>query len=74
MAWIHNNVVLPLVDKTRHKGLGGRLRQLEKFEKASPKRQHELQAEMLKQLLQHAYDSTPYYRRLFDEASFHPFE
>lgn len=72
MAWIHNNVILPLAERDRHQGLVRRLRQLRRFESATHERQREMQSTALNALLQHAYDSTPYYRRLFDEAGFHP--
>lgn len=72
MAWIHNNVILPLLEPQRHSNLGARLRGLKRFELASEARQREMQSDAIGELLKHAYDTTPYYRRLFDEAGFHP--
>jgi phenylacetate-CoA ligase len=74
MAWVHNNVILPLLESERHQGLGRRLRELDRFERASHADQRAMQAASLKRLIEHAYDATPYYRRLFDEAGFHPSE
>jgi phenylacetate-CoA ligase len=72
MAWIHNNLFLPLLEPERHKGLGQRLRALERFEASSPKHQREAQAESVRRLLDHAYRTTPYYRALFDQQDAHP--
>ena len=72
MAWIHNNLFLPLLEPERHKGLGGRLRSLRRFEAASADQQKAWQAESVHRLLDHAYRTTPYYRTLFDQQDVHP--
>ena len=72
MAWIHNHLLLPLLEPERHRGLGKRLRALERFESSSPKEQRELQSQRVRKLLEHAYRTTPYYRALFDQQGTHP--
>jgi len=72
MAWLHNNVVLPLVEPQRHSKLGRLLRRLDRFERSPKEKQQALQATAILELLIHAYETTPYYRRLFDEVGFHP--
>lgn len=72
MAWVHNNVVLPLVEPHRHSRLGKRLKDLDEFERLPETKQRAVQAGAISELLTHAYETTPYYRRLFDEVGFHP--
>ena len=74
MAWIHNNIFLPLLEPERHKGLGERLRSLARFEAASEEKQRAMQADSVRKLLEHAYRTTPYYRTLFDQQGIHPSE
>lgn len=48
------------------------LHRLLREEKLSPARLAELQLHRLRKLLQHAWANVPYYRALFESASFHP--
>src|ERR1700751_3444435 len=70
MAWIHSAVVLPLAEPDRYRGLRRRLRELRKFDSLSREQQLELQESKVRSILQHAYQTTPYYRRVFDDAGF----
>jgi phenylacetate-coenzyme A ligase PaaK-like adenylate-forming protein len=71
MPWIHNAVILPLLEPERHRGLERRLRQFEIFDSLSHDEQLQIQEHKVNKILQHAYQTTPYYRRLFDDAGFH---
>lgn len=70
MSWIHNAVILPLAEPERYRGLRKRLRDLEHFDSLPRYRQLEIQESKVRKILNHAYQTTPYYRRLFDEAEF----
>ena len=70
MPWIHNALILPLLEPERHRGLWRRLRELERFDALSREKQLEAQEAKVKKILDHAYRTTPYYRRLFDDAGF----
>jgi phenylacetate-CoA ligase len=70
MPWIHNALILPLLQPERYRGLSRRLRELERFDALPQDQQREIQEAKVKRILEHAYQSTPYYRRLFDDASF----
>jgi phenylacetate-CoA ligase len=70
MAWIHNSVLLPLAEPERHRGLSRRLKAIERFDRLSREEQLERQQTHVRSLLEHAYQTTPYYRRIFDEAGF----
>lgn len=70
MSWIHTAIILPLAEPARYRGLRWRLRGFERFDCLSREQQLEVQEAKVKRILQHAYQTTPYYRRLFDEAGF----
>jgi phenylacetate-CoA ligase len=70
MPWIHNALVLPLIEPERHRGLRRRLRELERFDASPRDRQLEIQEGKVRRILQHAYQTTPYYKELFDDAGF----
>jgi phenylacetate-CoA ligase len=72
MSWIHTNLILPLAEPERHAGLGARLRAIRRFEKMPESAQREEQQQRLRKILQHAYDTVPHYRKLFDDAGFNP--
>ncbi len=74
MAWIHNNLILPVMEPERHRGLGRRLRELERFDRLPEAAQRAESAAKVTRLLNHAYDTVPYYRQTFDAAGFHPSE
>lgn len=70
MSWIHNAVILPFFEPERHRGLSERLRKLERFERLPREKQLGIQEDGVRRMLLHAYQTTPYYRRLFDDAGF----
>lgn len=70
MPWFHNNVLLPSCQPDRHRGLGRRLRWLERFDSLSRREQLALQEQRLRAILDHAYETCPYYRLVFDEIAF----
>ena len=70
MSWIHNAVILPLLEPERHRGLVGRIHQFELYDARPRDEQIAIQERKVRAILEHAYATTPYYRRLFDEAGF----
>lgn len=70
MAWVHNNILLPLGQPDQHSGLGRRLRALARFDALSRPEQLALQEMRIRTLLDHAYQTCPYYRLLFDQMGF----
>ena len=70
MSWIHRAVVLPLAEPDRYQGLRRRLREFQKFDSLPREKQLEAQEVKIRKILQHAYQTAPYYRRLFDDAGF----
>jgi phenylacetate-CoA ligase len=72
MSWIHNNVILPVFEPERHRGLGRRLRALSRFDALPADTQRAMQADSVARLLSHAYSTVPYYRRICDTLGFHP--
>ena len=72
MSLFHTHFLLPLAEPERHAGLPRRLREIRKFECMTEKTQREEQQRRLQRILQHAYDTVPFYRRQFDAAGFRP--
>lgn len=82
MAAIQNNprlinrlyagIVLPLVESTTYRGLSGLLALNREREFLPLEENRRLQWEALLHLLDHAYESTPFYRRRFEEAGLRP--
>ncbi|MGC1781683.1 MAG: hypothetical protein WA708_04115 [Acidobacteriaceae bacterium] len=70
MTWFHTHVVMPFTEPDRYFGLPGRLRTIRRFEHLPEKEQRKEQEIRLRRLLQHAYDTVPYYRQVFDHAGF----
>lgn len=62
----------PIISPQTYKGLREKMRALEQREKMTLNQNLELQWQSLTRLLQHAYDSTPFYRERFDTAGVHP--
>jgi phenylacetate-CoA ligase len=67
MAWIHNNILLPVCQPDQHSGLGRRLQALERFDALSRPEHLAVQEKRIRSLLDHAYQTCPYYRLIFDE-------
>lgn len=74
MSWWYTHIVMPFTEPDRYFGLGGRLREIRRFEKLPEKEQRKEQEERLRRLLQHAYNTVPYYHQMFDRAGFRPSE
>lgn len=72
MSIFHTHVLLPLAEPERHSGLPARLRAIRSFEQMPETAQREEQQRRLMRILQHAYDTVPFYRNRFDAAGFHP--
>lgn len=72
MPWIHNALILPLLQRDRYRGHLARLRKLERFDSMTRDQQLEIQEAKVRTILRHARLTTPYYRRLFDDAGFDP--
>jgi phenylacetate-CoA ligase len=76
-GWIssaYTRLVYPVFDRRSCQGLRKRLRRYQDLERLSLEANKALQWRALIQLLQHAYDSTGFYRQRFDRASVHPSE
>lgn len=69
---LHLRAVLPLVERERHVGLSRRLRTLEGMERMPADAVRARQWESLKALLQHAYDSCPFYRQRLESIGMKP--
>ena len=72
MSWIHTRLLLPLAEPERHAGLPGRLRAIRRFEAQPEAAARKEQRQRLQRILQHAYDTVPFYRQRFDAAGFLP--
>lgn len=72
MSLFHTHLLLPLAEPERHAGLPSRMRAIRRYERLSEKDQRAEQQHRLQRILQHAYDTVPYYRKRFDDAGFHP--
>jgi len=72
MSWFHTNLFLPFADPDRCSGLSRRLRSIRRFERLPEKAQRAEQQVRLQKLLQHAYDTVPFYRQQFEAVDFHP--
>ena len=72
MSWLQNNVVLPLFERDRHRGLGNRLKKFERFDRLPEDAQRTYQSAQIRKLLLHAYETVPLYREAFKQAGSHP--
>lgn len=70
--WFYANAVLPLSKPELYRGLAGEMRKYEALERRPIAENLERQWQSLLLLLQHAYDSTPFYRERFDRAGVRP--
>lgn len=71
MRWINRlyvSGILPLLEPLTHRGLATKLAMMNRLEKNSLKENTEVQHQALQKLLQHAYESSPFYRRRFEDA------
>lgn len=72
MSVLHNHIILPLAEPERFQGFARRMRTIRRFEQQPAAAQRQEQQQRLHKLLQHAYDTVPFYRKRFDDAQFHP--
>lgn len=70
MAWLQNNVLLPFCQPDQHRGLARRLRMFQQFDAMPREQQVAHQEKRVRTLLDHAYETCPFYRRVFDEIGF----
>jgi phenylacetate-CoA ligase len=66
------NALFPVFEAVRGRPTVPLLRYVEETELWSPSAQRELQAGLLRRLVRHAYQHTPYYRRVLDERGLRP--
>lgn len=69
---IYANFIYPVSAPRGFKSWRARLRRYEKAERASLETNRELQWQALMKLVHHAYESSPFYRRRFDEVGIRP--
>ncbi|MEO6966002.1 MAG: hypothetical protein ABI076_08920 [Acidobacteriaceae bacterium] len=72
MSRFHTHLLLPLAEPERHAGLPSRMRTIRRYERLKATAQRADQQLRLQRILQHAYDTVPYYRQQFDNAGFNP--
>jgi phenylacetate-CoA ligase len=72
MSIWHTHLILPLAEPERYQGFTRRMRRIRRFEQMPAQDQQREQKRRLQKLLQHAYDTVPFYRKRFDDAGFHP--
>ena len=70
--WLYVNAVLPLSAPELNRGLAAEMRKYEELEKLPMTENLQRQWQSLLRLLQHAYDTTPFYRERFDQAGLRP--
>ncbi len=70
--WAYVHFVLPMIHPETYGGLAERMRTYERLERLSLEQNREFQWQALSRLLAHAYDTTAFYRRRFDEAGIRP--
>jgi phenylacetate-CoA ligase len=76
-SWLNRayiGLVNPVLNGSTYRGVGRRMRDLRRLERLSPLKNRNLQWQALSRLLQHAYDSTPFYRERFERAGVQPSE
>ncbi len=72
MSVFHSHFLLPFAEPDRYQGFARRMRTIRRFERQTAAAQRQEQEKRLHTLLQHAYDTVPFYRERFDDAGFHP--
>jgi len=74
-SWLNRayiQVVNPALNGKKYFGIGRRMRELQRLERMSPAESRNRQWQALSRLLQHAYDSTPFYHERFERAGVRP--
>lgn len=70
--WVYIHGLFPLLDRQKNNKLGRRMSRYERRERQALADNQSLQWRELRALVQHAYDSTSFYRRRFQEAGLQP--
>jgi len=71
---VYTRIVHPLFERRHYQGFTDRLRRYQRMEGLSLQANRELQWRALVRLLQHAYDTTSFYRHRFEAAGLRPSE
>lgn len=71
-SWAYSRWVLPTFDRAKCEGLAGRLQRYERLERLSLNENKHRQWAALLQILEHAYNSSPFYRHRFDSIGLQP--
>jgi len=71
---VYTRVIYPLFERDHYEGFSARLRRYQRMEGLSLEANRELQWRALVRLLQHAYDTTSFYRHRFEAAELRPSE
>jgi phenylacetate-CoA ligase len=69
---VYMNLIHPAVNRATHRGLRQRLSELRRLERMSPAENLERQWRALSRLLEHAYETTPFYRERFQREGLKP--
>ena len=69
---LRSRIIYPLLAGERYKNIRRRVNSIRQFEDLPPQEQMDIQWLKLKGMLQHAYDSVPYYQRLMDAHDLSP--
>lgn len=72
VRWTYAGSVLPLTQPQQYRGFAGRLRRYEELERQSAAQNRDYQWSQLKQLLEHAYGTSPFYRDRLNRAGIRP--
>jgi phenylacetate-CoA ligase len=70
--WTYLHTIIPWLHPETYGGLAKRMRHYRELERNSIEKNRELQWQALVQLLIHAYNTSPFYRRRFDETGIKP--
>ena len=72
MSWLNKISFLPLSNRRPQRDLTIRVSQIRAFERMPEHQQRDMHQLSLRKLLVHAYATTPYYKKRFDDAGFDP--
>ena len=72
IRYLRSRLAYPCLAAERYKGIQKRIKAIRRFEDLAPQQQLDLQWLQLKNMLQHAYDSVPYYREIMDAQNLPP--
>lgn len=72
IRYLRSRLVYPYLAAERYRGIQEKIRIIREFEDLAPQQQLDQQWSYLKNMLQHAYDSVPYYREIMDAHNLPP--